>query len=51
MVKVLDRAWRALSFEIHAFFCGTNSSAAFAGLVQPVSTILQQPIDFKKNRI
>jgi hypothetical protein len=45
------RAWRALSLESRAFFRGTVSSVVSSGLVQPVSTIFQQSIDFKKNRI
>jgi len=45
------RAWRALSLESRAFFRGTVSRVVSSGLVQPVSTILQQSIDFKKNRI
>jgi hypothetical protein len=42
-VKVLDIEHGGLyHLKVMHFFCGTSSSAASAGLVQPVSTILQQ---------
>jgi hypothetical protein len=49
--SVWHRAWRALSLESQAFFRGTVSSVVSSGLAQTVSTIFQQSMDFKKNRI
>jgi hypothetical protein len=41
----------ALSLKSRASFSGTVSGVVSARLVQPVSTIFQQSMDFKKNRI
>jgi hypothetical protein len=38
-------------WKVRRFFRGTVSGVASSGLVQLESTILQQSIDFKKNRI
>jgi hypothetical protein len=45
------RALRALSLKSREFFSGTSSGVASVGLVQLVTTIIQQSMDFKKNRI
>jgi hypothetical protein len=49
--SVWHRAWRALSLNSHTLLLVTYSRVASTSLVQPVSTIFQQSIDFQKNRI
>jgi hypothetical protein len=52
MVKVLDIEHGGLyHLKVVRSSEGLVQSVVSAGLIQPVSTILQQSIDFKKNRI